>query len=155
MLLLNILLALAWISLTGQFTVVNFIIGFGLGFTLLWLTQRAMGDSRYFRKVPQVFGFLLFFLWELLLASVRSAYFVLAPRRKLRPGVIAIPLDLQGEVEIALLANLITLTPGSLSLDVSDDQRTLYLHAMHIEDVEKYRRSIKDGFERRVKEIFS
>ena len=155
MLLLNIILALVWISLTGQFTVVNFTIGFALGFILMWLTQRMMGSSKYFHKMTQVLNFLLFFVWELLLANIRSAYYVLAPKHKLRPGIVAIPLDLENDAEITLLANLITMTPGSLSLDVSDERCTLYVHTMHVEDVERYRASIKNGFERRVKEIFS
>ncbi len=71
------------------------------------------------------------------------------------PGVVAIPLDARTDVEIALLANLITLTPGSVSLDLSEDRRVLYVHAMYIDggDVEAYRRSVKDGLERRVLEL--
>ena len=71
----------------------------------------------------------------------------------MRPGVVAIPLDAETDAEITLLANLITLTPGTLSLDVSDDRRVLYIHAMYVDDVEELRRSIKDGFEKRVMEL--
>ena len=71
------------------------------------------------------------------------------------PGVIGIPLDARTDVEIALLANLMTLTPGSVSLDLSEDRRVLYVHAMYIDggDVEAYRRSVKEGLERRVLEL--
>ncbi len=71
------------------------------------------------------------------------------------PGVVGIPLDARTDAEIALLANLITLTPGSVSLDLSEDRRVLYVHAMYIDggDVEAYRRSVKDGLERRVLEL--
>jgi multicomponent Na+:H+ antiporter subunit E len=71
------------------------------------------------------------------------------------PGVVAIPLDARTDAEITLLANLITLTPGSVSLDLSEDRRVLYVHAMYIDggDVEAYRRSIKEGLERRVLEL--
>ena len=62
MFLLNILLALAWIGLTGQFTVENFVIGFGLGFVLLWLSQRMVGRSVYFHKVLQILNFIIFFI---------------------------------------------------------------------------------------------
>jgi multicomponent Na+:H+ antiporter subunit E len=73
----------------------------------------------------------------------------------MRPGIIAIPLDARTDLEITLLANLITLTPGTLSLDVSADRRVLYVHVMYIDndDIEAVRRSIKDGFERRVLEV--
>ena len=67
--------------------------------------------------------------------------------------MVAIPLDAETDAEITLLANLITLTPGTLSLDVSDDRRVLYIHAMYVDDVEELRRSIKDGFEKRVMEL--
>lgn len=154
MLLLNLMLAFAWISLTGEFTAVNFFIGFGLSFILIWLAQRTMGSSNYFRKVQQVGGLVSFFGWELLLANLRSAYFVLNPK-KLSPGVVAIPLSIKHETAITLLVNLITLTPGSLSLDISDDRSTLYVHSMHIADADKFRQAIKDGFERRIKELFS
>jgi multicomponent Na+:H+ antiporter subunit E len=71
------------------------------------------------------------------------------------PGVVAVPLDARTDLEITLLANLITLTPGSVSLDLSEDKRVLYVHAMYIDggDVEAYRRSIKEGLERRVLEL--
>ena len=71
------------------------------------------------------------------------------------PGVVAIPLDARTDAEITLLANLITLTPGSVSLDLSEDRRVLYVHAMYIDggDVEAYVRSVKEGLERRVLEL--
>ncbi len=71
------------------------------------------------------------------------------------PGVVAIPLDARTDAEITLLANLITLTPGSVSLDLSEDRRLLYVHAMYIDggDIETYRRSVKEGLERRVLEL--
>ncbi len=71
------------------------------------------------------------------------------------PGVIAIPLEARTDIEISLLACLITLTPGSVSLDLSEDKRVLFVHAMYIDnqDVEAYRRAIKEGLERRVLEL--
>ncbi len=79
----------------------------------------------------------------------------IVPRSVVCPGVVAIPLDVRTDAEITLLANLITLTPGSVSLDLSEDRRVLYVHAMYIDgaDVEAYRRSIKEGLERRVLEL--
>jgi multicomponent Na+:H+ antiporter subunit E len=100
-----------------------------------------------------VLGFALFYVWELILANLRVAYDVLTPKPRIRPGVLAIPLQAKTDAEITMLANLITLTPGSVSLDVSSDRRFLYLHAMYIADVEKYRESIKEQMERRVLEV--
>jgi multicomponent Na+:H+ antiporter subunit E len=154
MLLLNVLLALAWGALTGQFTPANLALGFALGYVALWVAQRAGKPQSYFAKTPRVLGFVLFFLWEMIKASLQVTYHILAPYRKLRPGVIAVPLEAHTDMEITLLANLITLTPGTLSLDVSADRRVLYIHSMTLGDEpDELRRQIKDGFERRVLEV--
>lgn len=154
MLLLNILLALAWVALTGQLTPVNFSIGFGVGFLLLWLVQHSSGELRYFRKVWRVIKFAGFFIWQLLLANLRVTYEVLTPPHTMRPAVVAVPLDVTRPAAVTLLANLITLTPGTLTLDVAPNGKTLYVHAMHVQDAETFRREIKEGFEQYIKGIF-
>ena len=68
-------------------------------------------------------------------------------------AIVAVPLDVETDGEITLLANLISLTPGSLCLDVSEDRKTLYVHVMFLDDVEECRRELKEGFERRVLEL--
>ena len=128
-------------------------VGFVLGFLVLFFSRRVVGSPNYFVKVRQVVGLILFFIWELVLANLRVAYDVLTPRHLMRPGVIAIPLEAKTDIEITILSNLITLTPGTLSLDVSADRRVLYIHAMYIGDIDDVRRKIKNGFERRVLEV--
>ena len=154
-LLRNVFLALAWAALSGQVTPENLIGGFVLGYVLLWLAGRALDTSGYVRKVPQVISFFLYFLVELFTANLRVAYEVITPNLLMRPAIVAIPLDIRRDFEITLLANLITLTPGTLSLDVSSDKRVLYVHSMYVDDIDAFRREIKDGFERRVMELFS
>jgi multicomponent Na+:H+ antiporter subunit E len=92
----------------------------------------------------------LFFLKELILANVRVAYEIVTPWKVSHPGVIGIPLDAETDLEITALANVITLTPGTLSLDVSDDRKTLFIHAMFIDDPDTLRKEIKEGLERRL-----
>ena len=154
-LLWNILLALVWIGMTGEFTPVNFVIGFGLGMLILFFARRVIGTPHYLAKMVQVLELFVFVLWELILANLRVAYDVLTPGYRMQPGVVAIPLDARTDVEITLLANLITLTPGTLSLDVSSDRRVLYIHIMYLDndDLAEVRRKIKTGFERRVLEV--
>jgi multicomponent Na+:H+ antiporter subunit E len=153
MFLLNILLALVWVLLTGRFIPGNFLFGFLLAYLILWLMRRSGQESVYFQRVPRCLSFALFFISELVKANLKVAYDVLTPTHHMRPGIIAIPLDTGSDAEITLLANLITLTPGTLSLDVSSDRRTLYIHAMYMEDIDKVREEIKEGFERRVREL--
>jgi multicomponent Na+:H+ antiporter subunit E len=152
-LLWNLLLALAWVAATGVFTFSNLFAGFVVGFMVLFFTRRIVGAPRYVGKFFQAISLIAFFLWELLLANLRVAYDVLTPRHRMVPGVIAIPLEARTDSEITILSNLITLTPGTLSLDVSADRRVLYIHAMYIDDAEKVRQKIKNGFERRVLEV--
>jgi multicomponent Na+:H+ antiporter subunit E len=152
----NVLLALIWTAVSGQVTLTNLLVGFVVGYGSLFLAQPVSGPSPYFKRVYHVVAFFLFFLWELLVANLRVAHDVITPRLRTRPGVVAIPLEARTDVEITLLANLISLTPGTLSLDVSEDCRTLYLHAMFIDehrDPEHLQRHIKEGFERRLLEI--
>lgn len=153
-LLVNVALALAWAAMNGEFTPANLTTGFVLGYLMLMVTSRPLNAARYVSKVPQVLYFVAYFLWELMQSNVRVAYEVLTPGNHMKPGIVAVPLDIDKDYQIILLANLITLTPGTLSIDVSTDKGTLYVHSMYVEDVEAFRLSIKKGFEHRIMELF-
>ncbi|AGA34008.1 Na(+) H(+) antiporter subunit E [Thioalkalivibrio nitratireducens DSM 14787] len=140
----NIALALIWMALTGSFTGANLLLGFVLGYLVLALTLGRKPDVRkYLLKVPRFFGFVGYFFWELLLSNLRVAYDVLTPTHHMSPGVIAMPLDAETDGEITIVANLISLTPGTLSLDVSSDKKVLYIHVMYLDDRDAVIRSIK------------
>jgi multicomponent Na+:H+ antiporter subunit E len=151
---LNALLAIAWTAVTGQATPVNFLFGFLLGYFVLWLTWQETAPSSYFGKGPRVIGFVLFFIRELIVANLRVAYEVLTPWFTARPAIVAVPLEPQSDLEITLLALMLTLMPGSLSLDVSSDKKTLYVHNMFVSDPDSYRQEVKQNFERRVRRLF-
>lgn len=104
-------------------------------------------------RIVHALGLAAFFAWELVLANFRVAADVLRGDR-IEPAVVAIPLDVTSDGEILLLSMLINITPGSVTIDLSDDRRTLYVHVMHMKTAEETRREIKDGFERRVKLLF-
>lgn len=149
----NIMLALVWVAMTAGFTPLNFAFGFGLGYLILFFSQRVLGSTSYFLKVGQFFGFAAFFARELVLANLRVTYDVVTPGFHMRPAIVAVPLDVKTDAEITMLANLITVTPGSFTIEVSADRSLLYIHAMYVDDPEAFRREIKDGFERRVLEL--
>jgi multicomponent Na+:H+ antiporter subunit E len=151
--LLNVLLALAWAALTGDFSLINFVAGFIFGYITLWVMQFVMKSSSYFTKMPEIITFVGHFLVELVKANLRMAYHVLAPLDKMKPGVIGIPLDITTDAQITMLANMITLTPGTLSLDVSTDRKVIYVHNVYVTSPEEFRREIKEGFERKVLEV--
>lgn len=150
----NIALALAWAALTARFTLANLAVGFVVGLGILAFVEKAVGSPRYIVKAWRTVGLTLYFVKELIVANLRVAFDVLTPRHRMQPAVVAVPLDLQSDAEITLLAILITLTPGTLSIDVSADRRVLYLHSMYSPDPEVLTRQVKQGFERRVREIF-
>ena len=152
-LLLNLVLALTWGAMTGSFTVENLVIGFAIGFLVLYVAQRRGGRAPYATRVLEVLGFVGFYLWELLLANLRVAHDVLSLRPMSKPGIIAITLDSRTDAEITLFANLLTMTPGDLSIDVSTDRKVLYVHSLYLFDVEESRAEIQDGFEARVLKV--
>ena len=152
-LLLNLLVSMVWAVLMGEVNLENLGFGFLLGFAVLAWLRPFPGAAKYTSKLPRGILLLAYFLWELLLSSFRVARDVLSPNPKIKPGIIGVPLDAKTDNEITLLACLVTLTPGTLSLDVSDDKKTLYVHSMWVTDPEQVRREIKDGFERRVLEL--
>ncbi len=127
---ISILMAVIWATVSGSFTLLNLIFGFVLSLVLL-------------------------FLVELAKSAWRVATLVLSPKMDLKPGVFAYPLTVKSDWEISLLANLITLTPGTLSVDVSEDRQTLYVHALDCSDIEAARRDIADGFEKKIMEAFA
>jgi len=149
----NLLLSFIWVALTGTFTLEYFIFGFMLSYALMWIITTNRREDQYFKRGPKLVGFIFFFLYELVKANIQVAYDVITPKYYMKPGIIRIPLHAKTDLEITLLANLITLTPGTLSLDVSDDKKVLYVHAMYVRDKDEFIRSIKNGFEKRLLEI--
>jgi len=149
----NILLTFIWVAITGDFQFLNYVFGFMLSFLILYVITKGRGSAKYFKIVPKLLSFVLYFLWELLRANLQVAYDVVTPTFYMKPGIVRVPLDAETNLEITLLANLITLTPGTLSLDVSDDRKVLYVHAMYLSDKQKFIDSIKNGFEKRLLEI--
>ncbi|CAN5896831.1 Na+/H+ antiporter subunit E [soil metagenome] len=123
-------------------------------FALLWGTSFAYSPAS-FRKVPKGVSLLAFFLKEVIVANIRIAYDIITPHYHMKPTIIALPLSARTDVEIMLLACMITLTPGSLSLDLSKDRKILYVHVLYLgrKGVEEVKQSLKSGFERRLLEL--
>jgi multicomponent Na+:H+ antiporter subunit E len=149
----NILLTFIWVALTGDFAFSNFLFGFLLSFFILRMVTYGESSAKYFRIVPKTVAFIFYFLNELVKANLQVAYEVMTPRFNMTPGIVGFPLDARTDLEISILANLISLTPGTLSLDVSDDRKVLYVHSMYIKNRETFIAGLKNGFEKRLLEI--
>ena len=152
--LINVLLALIWAAVTGLYSLANLAFGFVLGIFALSLIREQVGSVGYFSRARRVAVLVVVFLYELVLSSVRVAITVLSPNMKLKPGIFAYRLECNQDFQITLLANLITLTPGTLSVDVSEDRKYLYVHAIDCSDLEATRHDIATNFERRILEAF-
>lgn len=154
MVILNFVLALVWMALNSAFTPVDFVVGFIIGFLIIILTQRALGARGYGTAVWRVIKLIAFTFWSIIKSNIAVAKVVLSPRMKVRPGILAVPLDSCSDIGTTVLANLITLTPGTLTLEVSSDKCILYIHFMNVDDPDALRREIKNDFERWVMEVF-
>ncbi|WP_062014228.1 Na+/H+ antiporter subunit E [Aureimonas sp. AU4] len=151
----NLLLSLVWLVVTGTFSLGNLVFGFFLGAGSLFLIREQIGAVSYFRRGRKIVSLVLFLIYDLAISAWRVARTVLSPRLDVRPGVFLYRHRVSSEFEIALLSNLVGLTPGTLILDISDDERTLFVHALDCSDPNARRREIRDGFERRILELFA
>ena len=154
MLLGSILLALVWAALEGEISLGNLVVGYVVGYAILALLARGgVMPSTLASRTMHALELAAFFARELVVANFRVAADVVRGTR-IEPAVVAIPLDITTDGEILLLSMLINITPGSVTIDLSDDRRSLYVHVMHMTSPDATRREIKDGFERRVKRLF-
>lgn len=154
--LVTLVIAIGWAAATGNFSSLNLIFGMlvaGLG---LFLIRDRVESPRLLERIRNILALAALFAYELVLSAVRVGVLVARPdmRAHLKPAIIAFPLTATRNSEITLLANLITLTPGTLSVDVSDDRKVLFVHAISVEDADALIRDIATGFEARVMEVF-
>lgn len=152
-LLLNFFIALVWMFMSTSFTASTFIIGFLIGLLLIIMTRRFFTERLYIWRLWATFKLVLLFFKELILSNISVLQVILRPKLNLQPMIFALPTDLEHDWEITLLSSLITLTPGTMVLYVSDDQRTLYIHAIDVDDVDDAIDSIKNTFEKAIKEV--
>ncbi len=149
----NLVLALVWMAMTGHFDAANLVLGFAFGYLVLFLLQRVMGRSSYFGKSLILVRFSAFYALEVVRSNIRVAADVVTPVSRSKPAIVAVPLDARTDAEITLLSSLITMTPGSLAVDVADDRSVIYVHSMFVDDPDAFAHDIKHDFERRVLEL--
>lgn len=150
---LNIVLAAAWMLINGSFSIFNFIVGFVVGFLCLSLTQTTKGNLSYGRQSWAAIALVAFFLKEVTVTSIRVVWDVLTPSDRSEPDIINYPLDAKSDMEIMLLANMISMTPGSLTLDISEDRTYLIVHVMFAQNKQAVIDEIKNGLEKRLLEV--
>ncbi|OAO18355.1 Na+/H+ antiporter subunit E [Mammaliicoccus lentus] len=152
--LINVLLAALWMMLSETYTFGAFIFGylFGILFVLAALPLLP-GKHLYLRPVWKAIVLAGIFMKELVLANIDVIKIVLQKEIKNEPAFFAYPTELKKDWEITLLSQLITLTPGTIVVAISDDQKTLYIHSIDFSDIDSEISTIKDSFEKAIKEV--
>ncbi len=143
----NVLLAVIWMFLHGSVTMNQFLLGFLLGYVILYFFRGLLPDSTYFRRTLGLLKFLGLFAWKNVQANFIVAWEVMTPSNHMRPGFLKINPDAETSLEITWLANTISLIPGTLTVDTSENDDYLYIHAMHIRDPEEIKREITEDIE--------
>lgn len=151
--LLNFFLAFIWMFLSINFTPQGFVIGYLLGIIMLFIMRNMFPSRFYIDRLWSAILLAFLFLKELWLANIAVVKIALAPKMDMEPAFFAYPTILEKEWEITLLSSLITLTPGTIVVHVSDDSKTLYIHAIDIDDVDDTIESIKQSFEKAILEV--
>lgn len=151
--LLNLFLTIVWVLINGSYTALDFLIGFLVGFISLWITQPFSLKTSYFKRFTALIALLGYFIYEMLISVLRVTWDVLTPTHLSDPDIIYIPLDAKTDLEITLLSNIVSLTPGTLSLDVTENRKFLIIHAMFAPDHESVIHSVKHGIEKRLLEV--
>lgn len=153
---LTLLLTVVWIMLQNNVSAGMAVFGLILGILIPWLTSVWWPDIPKGFRLGKMARYILIVMWDIVVANVQVAWIVLTKSNdKMKPAWVVIPLDLKQPEAISILAGTITLTPGTVSADLSDDGSCLLVHALDTDDPNAVRDEIKDRYERRLKEIFA
>ncbi|MGY4690392.1 Na+/H+ antiporter subunit E [Salibacterium sp. K-3] len=150
---INLLMSLIWMFMNDAWTFASFISGYVIGLAVLFFLRGFFPQKFYFSGLYAIVKLLLIFLKELILSALEVVGQILQPKLKIQPGIFAMDIDLHKNWEVTVLSCLITLTPGTLVVDISPDNRTLFIHAMHLPDIEKAKKDIRDSFEKAIQEV--
>ncbi len=155
--LLVLLLALLWTAISGSFSGLNLLLGIAIALLAVFVLRGVLSPSSAVSRTPRILSLAVLFVRELIVSALRVTRIVLTPnlRSVLRPAVVAFPLSVRSDAEITLLANLITLTPGTLSIDLSPDRNHLYVHVLDLGNADTLIQEIANGFESKVRQVFA
>ncbi len=152
---LSLVLWFIWLLLNNTVSAGHMVLGALLAIFIPWFTSGFWPEKIRILKTLLLLKYVTLVLWEIMIANVVVAKMILSRADKLQPGFIAYDLKLRSPIAISLLANTISLTPGTVSCDLSEDGHTLLIHALHIDDAETIKADIARKFEQPLEEIFA
>lgn len=154
--LLTLILAVVWVLLQNDVTAGMVVFGIILGILIPWATSIWWPDTPQGFRMGKMVAYSFVVIWDIIVANIQVAWIVLTvPNAKLKPAWIAVPLELKQPEAITLLAGTITLTPGTVSADLSSGGHSILVHILHTDDPDAVRDEIKSRYERRLLEIFA
>jgi len=151
---LSLLLLLLWLLLSNSVAPGHLLLGAMLGFLIPLFTRRFWPEPVGVHRPALFFRFAGRVLWDIVVANFVVARVVLGPKRGIRPAFVRVPIDLEGDFAITLLASVVSLTPGTVSADVDTKRRHLLVHALSLTDAEVLVQQIKTRYEAPIKEMF-
>ena len=151
---LSLFLGVLWLLLAQSVSAAHVLLAVILGVGLPRLTGGLLPDLPTIRRPGRLVAYVLLVLWDILVANVKVAKLTLGPLSLLNPAVIEVPLEIEDPIVASLLAATVTLTPGTVSMDVDMAARRLTVHGLDVPDAAALVAEIKDRYERRLLEIF-
>lgn len=150
---------LIWILITLVFSIPSLVAGVIIALiTALFAGEMLIVTERKFhiKRVWYTIEYLVKFTWELIKANLNVAYIVIHPHLPIKPGIVKVKTKLKRDSALTMLANSITLTPGTLTVDVDVDNQILYVHWIYVKstDIEQTTKDIGGRFEKLLEEIF-
>lgn len=151
---LSFSLFVIWLLLTNSASAGHILLAIVLAITIPWLMYGFWPERTPLHRPGLGVRLTLVVLWDMLIANMVVAKRVLGPKSALHPRFITIPLDLRNEFAISILTSIISLTPGTVSVYVSRDQRHLTVHCLDVPDPQAQIREIKQRYEQPLREIY-
>jgi multicomponent K+:H+ antiporter subunit E len=151
--LLSAVLFVAWLLLNGA-SAGHIALGAALAVSVPWLTEAFRPDRPRLGAWPVALRLVLAVLWDIVVSNVQVAWLILGPERRIQPRFVWLPLDIRDPHGIASLAGIITMTPGTLSADLTEDRRFLLVHALNVSDEAALIASIKARYEAPLRRVF-
>ncbi|MFT5392400.1 MAG: multicomponent K+:H+ antiporter subunit E [Gammaproteobacteria bacterium] len=143
-----------WLLLNNTVAPAQVLLGVLLGFVLPHITARFSIEGSRIRSPIALVELAVVFLWDVLVANLEVVVLVLGPRARLRPRLVEVPLEVSSPVAMSALAGIISLTPGTVSVELSVSQRILTVHSLRVLDERGAAQSMKLRYERRLLEVF-
>lgn len=151
----SVVLLAVWLMLNNTMSLGHILLGTVLGIVIPLLCAPLRVQTPKIQRPFKLVSYLLLVLKDIVVANLQVALLVIGPMRNIKPGFVAVPLDLVGTLPVTVLASTVTMTPGTVSAEVSKDLKWLYVHVLDMpEDEQEVVDFIKQRYEARVKEIF-